>query len=207
MQPENTPTTTEPLRRPGRKRLTERDERILAATIEVLADTSYGALALERVAERAGVSKATIYRWYKSKENLVGEALSWHLKPEETPRSQSVRDDVRAAIDVTIRNYSTPLAGVVVPALAAEIARDPELRSVFLTKFLGPRRAVARSVLERAIAAGDLPEDLDVELIMDMWAGAIFYRTLMSGTPISPAFSEQFVELLFDGRLPRAHTR
>jgi hypothetical protein len=69
-------------------------------------------------------------------------------------------------------------------------------------KFLGPRRAVARQPIDRAIKAGLLPEDLDVELILDLWAGAIFYRTLMGERAVNDDFPQQFVDLLLNKKLP-----
>jgi AcrR family transcriptional regulator len=164
--------------------------------------TSYQSLALEKIAEEAGTGKTTIYRWWRSKGELVGEALAWHLQPDGAVETSSIEDDLRTTIQQTVRNYSGNLAGVVVPAVAADMAHDPDLHKTFLARFLAPRRAVARRPLDRAIEAGLLPEDLDVELIMDLWAGAIFYRTLMSDSPLNDDFPQQFVDLILHGRLP-----
>lgn len=190
----------------GRVRDPVAHERILAAVISLLATTTYQALTIEKVAKAAGTGKATIYRWWKSKGELVGEALAWCFKPQEAPHTDSVADDLRRTIDQTVRNYSDNLAGVVVPALAADIAHDPDLRASFIRSFLEPRRAAARQPLERAISEGLLPEDLDVDLVMDMWAGAIFYRRLMSDEPLRSDFAERFADMLLNGQLPLRST-
>ena len=186
----------------GRKRSPETHLSILQSTIRLLSRYSYQSLTLERIAEDAGVGKATIYRWWKTKGALVGEALAWHLKPSRAPETGSPEGDLRQTIDATVRNYSGSLAGVTVPAVAADMVNDPDLRTAFLRDFLGPRRAVARASVEAVVAAGILPPDLDVELVMDMWAGAIFYRTLLSDQPVNPNFTDQFVDLLLHRRLP-----
>lgn len=187
----------------GRVRNTASHQRILECTIRLLSSTPYPALSIESIASEAGVGKATIYRWWKSKGALVGEALAWHLKPRQAPQTGSVVDDLRLTIEATVQNYSNNLAGVVVPAIAADVAHDPELRASFIESFLEPRREVARQAVQRVIEAELLPADLDVELVMDMWAGAIFYRSLLSDRPTNPDFAAQFVDLLLNRHLPR----
>lgn len=189
-----------------RRRNSKSHERILEATIRLLGLDSYPSLTMENIAAEAGVGKGTLYRWWKSKGALVGEALAWHLSPSAGPRTDSIRDDLRETVQSTVRNYSGGLAGFVVPSLAADITHDPDLRKTFFAQFLEPRRAVARRPIDRAIEAGLLPEDLDVDLIMDMWAGAIFYRVLMSDRPVDNHFADQITRLLLDLELPRILT-
>lgn len=186
----------------GRKRSPQTHLSILRSTIRLLSETSYQGLTLERIAEDAEVGKATIYRWWKTKGALVGEALAWHLKPSRAPETGSPEEDLRQTIAATVRNYSGNLAGVTVPAVAADMVNDPDLRASFLKDFLEPRRAVARASVKAAMDARLLPPDLDVELVLDMWAGAIFYRTLLGDEPVNPRFTEQFMDLLLHNRLP-----
>ena len=191
-----------PVQKLGRKRSDEVHQNILQATIRQLSQGSYQSLRLEHVAEEAGVGKATIYRWWKSKGALVVEALVRSLKPGAAPNTGSPIDDIKKTIDATVRNYSNNLTGVTVPALAADLVNDPDLREAFLTDFLGPRRDVARMSLERAMSAGLLPENLDTELLMDMWAGAVFYRTLFGTQPLNKNFTQQILDLLLEKKLP-----
>jgi AcrR family transcriptional regulator len=175
---------------------------ILRATLHLLSKGSYQTLRTEHIAEEAGVGKATIYRWWKTKGALVVEALVSALKPGGVEFTGSPVEDLRKTIDATVRNYSNNMTGVTVPALAADLVNDPELRQAFLNDFLGPRRAVARESLQRAIDAGLLPRDLDTELVMDMWAGAVFYRTLFGTQPLNENFTQQILDLLLERKLP-----
>lgn len=197
-----TNTSAKPVQKLGRKRSDEVHQNILQATIRQLSQGSYQSLRLEHVAEEAGVGKATIYRWWKSKGALVVEALVSALRPGAAPNTDSPVDNLRKTIDATVRNYSNNLTGVTVPALAADLVNDPDLREAFLTDFLGPRRAVARTSLEQAIGAGLLPRNLDTELMMDMWAGAVFYRTLFGTRPLNKNFTQQVLDLLLERKLP-----
>ena len=191
-----------PVQKLGRKRSDEIHQNILQATIRQLSQGSYQSLRLEHVAEEAGVGKATIYRWWKSKGALVVEALVSALKPGAAPSKGSHIDDLKKTIAATVRNYSNNLTGITVPALAADLVNDPDLREAFLNNFLGPRRDVARMSLERAMSAGLLPENLDTELVMDMWAGAVFYRTLFGKQPLNQNFTQQILDLLLERKLP-----
>lgn len=191
-----------PARRLGRRRSGQVHANIIRATLRQLSEGFYQSLRLEKVAEEAGVGKATIYRWWKSKGALVVEALVSVLEPGKAGTALSPVEDLRSTIDATVRNYSNTMTGVTVPALAADLVKDPALRQVFLTEFLGPRREVARKSLERAMAAGLLPENLDTDLVMDMWAGAVFYRTLFGTHALNQDFTQQILDLLLDRKLP-----
>lgn len=197
-----TSASTPPVRKLGRKRSGQVHENILKATLRQLADGRYQSLRVEHVAEAAGVGKATIYRWWKSKGALVVEALVSALEPGRAAITGAPVEDLKSTIDATVRNYSNNLTGVTVPALAADLVQDPQLRQAFLRDFLEPRRAAARLSLEQAMAAGLLPADLDTELVMDMWAGAVFYRTLFGTHPLNANFTQQFMDLLLERKLP-----
>jgi AcrR family transcriptional regulator len=193
---------TQPVRKLGRKRSGQVHENILRATLRQLADGRYQSLRMEHVADAAGVGKATIYRWWKSKGALVVEALVSALEPGRAAITGAPVEDLKSTIDATVRNYSNNLTGVTVPALAADLVQDPQLRQAFLRDFLEPRRAAARLSLDQAMAAGLLPADLDTELVMDMWAGAVFYRTLFGTRPLNANFTQQFMDLLLERKLP-----
>lgn len=172
----------------------------------MLAEAGYHGLTMEGVAARAGVGKATVYRWWRSKGALAGEALAHYLDIDAIPDTGNSRTDLLEVVRTTIHNYSATVAGTVIPALAADLINDPELKRVFLGQFLHPRRAVAASTLRRVIERGDLPEDLDVDLVMDMWAGTVFYRVLISENPVDDRMADQLVDLVL-GAPPRIPSR
>jgi hypothetical protein len=85
---------------------------------------------------------------------------------------------------------------IVIPALASELAHDPQLLEDFRAKFIRPRRAAFSQVLTRAINDGQGTSGSDLELICDMVAGAVFYRVLISGEPISKSFAKRLTDVV-----------
>lgn len=203
-----TPMRTPPSRssRENRRSASSKQS-ILLATVELVAEYGYSRLTMEGVAARAGVGKATLYRWWRSKGELVGEALSQYLEVGEIPDTGDTRRDLLEVVRGTVNNYSGTVAGVVIPALVADLVYYPELKDAFRRDFLEPRRAVSAAVLKRAIDRGDLPDDTDIDLVMDIWAGTVFYHTLFGAEQSSLELSEQLVDLILSspprGRRPK----
>lgn len=172
---------------------------ILGATLSLLSENGYHDLTMEGVASRAGVGKQTIYRWWSSKGELVGDAIAAHLDLTPIPDLGDTRAELVRAVEGTIANYADTHLGVTVPALAADLARDPQLLSSFRRHFLQPRRELAAAVIFRAVARGELPPAIDPELLCDIWAGAVFYRVLVSGEPIERDLAERLVDVVLQG--------
>jgi len=186
----------------GRARNPRTHQAILDAAVELLAEVGYQDVSIERVAARAGVGKATIYRWWNSKSALVIEAMEHGMPLSRVPHTGDPRTDLRATIEAAAHTYAATPAGATVPALAADMTRDPDTAER-LRQFLRPRRDAARELLHQAAAVGQLPADVDIETVIDLFVGAIFYRKVVRGMDIDAAMIEQLVELILDGRLPR----
>jgi len=186
----------------GRARNPHTHQAILDATVALLAEIGYQELSIERVASRAGVGKATIYRWWNSKSALVIEAMAHGMPLAEVPRTGDPRTDLRATIEAALHTLTDTPAGATLPALAADIPRDPATAER-IRQFLRPRRDAAREVLHHAAAVGAVPADVDIEAIIDLCVGAIFYRKLVRGVEVDAVMVEQLVSLVLDGQLPR----
>ena len=186
----------------GRARNPHTHQAILDAAVELLAEIGYQELSIERVAARAGVGKATIYRWWNSKSALVIEAMQHGMPLALPPHTGDTRTDLHATIESAAHTFAATPAGSTVRALAADIARDPATAER-LREFLRPRRDAAREVLHQAAAAGLLPADVDIETVIDLFVGSIFYRTMVRGLEADDEMIEQLVSLILDGRLPR----
>lgn len=197
--PEPAPSAPPPT---GRARNPRTHQAILDAAVELLSEIGYQELSIERVAARAGVGKATIYRWWNSKSALVIEAMQHGMPLAPPPHTGEPRADLRATIEAAAHTFAATPAGATVPALAADIPRDPATAQR-LRQFLRPRRDAAREVLHQAAAVGQLPADVDIETVIDLFVGAIFYRKLVRGLEIDDEMVEQLVALILDGRLPR----
>lgn len=192
---------------PAVQRTARRDagahQAILAATLDLLDEVGYAATTIEGVAQRAGVGKTTIYRWWPSKGSLVGEALATRLSKGPEPETGDLRRDLMRTIRVTANNYTGPGAELVLVAFAAHVERDPDLLRAFREDFLAERRRHGKELLDHAAARGELPSDADTSLIMDIWAGTILYRALITGEIIDDDLPAKLVDLLLEGRVPR----
>jgi AcrR family transcriptional regulator len=183
-----------PLRPPGRPRSPRAERAILDATLELLASEGFGRMTVEGVAAAAGVGKATIYRRWASKLDLVLAAvgeLSAHPLPELT--AGSTREDLIALLRHIIEALTSTVAGRILPELVAETARSPELLGI-LQDFWISRRGLMLQVLRRGSAQGDLPGDVDHELIADLLYGPVHYRFLISGGPLGPELADRLVD-------------
>ena len=168
--------------RPGRPRSARAHAAILEATLELLAERGLAALTMEGVAARAGVGKATVYRRWTSKTELVGEAVARIGTQDMTlPDTGSVRGDVLAMMRGRRASAGATRAGFFIPRLVGEAAGDPELGPLLDEVLVQPGRRVMRAILERGIERGELRPDLDIESAVDLLVGAIVYRLLYSG--------------------------
>lgn len=192
-------TSVEPERRPGRPRDPELDRAILSATVELLCAEGFGGTSVEAVAERAGVSKATIYRRWPTREDLLLAAGGSMGSCPPDPETGSLRDDLVTLITGLTAVMATPVGGLL-PAIVDEAARNPALRTR-LDAFIDDRRRPVRTVLARAAAGGELREGIDPELVVDLLAGPVFTRMLLTGGPLEDGLPARIVDAVLEGVL------
>jgi AcrR family transcriptional regulator len=195
--PELSPATT-----PASRRSARAHQAILTATTEMLTEAGYSALTIEGVAARSGVAKTTVYRWWPTKGALVIEAISLALPTPTQIDTGDLRRDLLTAVRRVVHTFARTSVGAVIPALAADVISDPKLAEQFRNQLIRPRRSAVVEVLLRAAARGELPADVDTDLLLDVFAGAVFYRVLVSGQPATDLLAEQLVGLLLDGKTP-----
>ena len=196
-------TTAQP-RTIGRPRDERADRAILRATLELMADTGAHELRMDDVARRAGVGKATIYRRYRSKGELITAAIAGLVSEITIPDTGATRTDLRALMRGAVEVYRGSLEAAVMPSLVEAMSRDVELARLVREEFLTRRRAALQEVLERGIERGDLQRDLDLDLALDVFGGPLFYRLLITGGPIDDHLADGVVELILRGFAPQA---
>jgi AcrR family transcriptional regulator len=191
-------------RRMGRPREARADRAIRTAALELMAEHGVPALRVDDVARRAGVGKATIYRRYRSKDELVTVAVGALVDERiEVPDTGSPREDLLVLMREAVELYGGgTLAARLMPSIVEEISRNGELAAIARDRFLTGRRAALRVVFERGIERGDLRRDLDVDFALDVLAGPLFYRLLITGGPIDEALAQAVVELIVRGFAP-----
>ena len=197
-------TAESPRRTPGRPRSEASHQAIIRATLELLVEAGYGSLTMEAVRTRAGVGKATIYRRWHSKEELVRDAIVFLHDEFDTPDTGSLRGDYEALATV-VRASASRGGATLMPRLLGEAVNDPELFAIFRANLVEPRRAALRAVLRRAVARGEIRGDIDLELVLDLFAGPAVYRMLITGGDMSQMFSvEEQMDALMNGLTPPA---
>ena len=196
-------------RPPGRPRSERSHLAIVKATLELLVEVGYARITMEEVQRRAGVGKATIYRRWASKEELVKDAIQHFSAELPVPDTGSLKGDYAAISTALVAIARDRNAALVMPRLLAEASRDPELHAIFYEQLVEPRRRVARIALERARDRGELREDVDLELTIDMLAGPIVYRFLITGGDLAPAaaVAPRLLDALLEGLSPPAPGR
>ncbi len=153
-------------RRPGRPRERRVDRAIVAATLEIFADDGYHALSMEAVAARAGVGKATIYRRWPGKKELVIDALAT-LNDDLLPARESLParadDRIRAILRHLTDRDSDTLIGRITPRMLVYSVSQPDLYADYFDRVIIPRRRWLHEILRESVRRGDLRSDLDVE--------------------------------------------
>ena len=176
----------------GRPRDPSRDQAIIDASIDVLVRDGYDRLSMEGVAAEAGVGKATVYRRWSNKAELVIDAMAT-LKPTiDTIDTGSLDGDIELMIVASCSPSSQRLLQVMV-SICSALPREPDLLVAFKTRFTEPRIARITEILERARGRDELGPDVDVAMAASLVPSLMLQRVLMTGQPAGRAYAEQIV--------------
>ncbi|MFD1714477.1 TetR/AcrR family transcriptional regulator [Amnibacterium flavum] len=175
----------------GRKRDHTRDAEILDATLDVLAEVGYDGMTIDMVASRAKAGKATVYRRWTSKAELVLDAVACMKSADiaglEIPDTGTLRGDLIGLIKTpSIADGERKLQ--IIAGIASMLSRTPELADAANKAIIEPRAAVNRTVLQRAIDRGEIPADADLETLSLITPSMVAYRTLMLRKPVTREF-------------------
>jgi AcrR family transcriptional regulator len=184
----------------GRPRSERSHRAILRATNEILAERGFVDLTMDEVAQRAKVSKATIYRHWATKGTLVFEAFSADfLARQPLPDTGTLHGDLLIALRNWIKTVKGTGTGRTLIALIAEVQRDPELAEIWREHFVTPVRAQHRVIIDRAIERGEIPAGADSEIVLDLLFGSAYHRLLQSHLPLSEQFAVAVVDTVVAG--------
>jgi AcrR family transcriptional regulator len=162
-------------------------------------------VSMDAVAEHAGVSKATIYRWWPSREMLVLDALrGWVAQDVPERDTGSLRGDLHALVLSWVReSIRLPFARLIA-ALIAKAHVNAEFAGAYHSHFFDLRRAPARAALARAIARGEASASLDIEAAIDLVYGPIYHRLLHGHAPLTEQYARAVVDFALSGMLIEA---
>jgi AcrR family transcriptional regulator len=176
-----------------------RETAILRATLELLAESGYDQLTIDAVAARARCSKATIYRRWPGKEDLLIAALAALKSPLPVPRGESVRDDLIAMLTVMVADSDDPRYARQFAMLHGEGERYPRLLARYKEMVVEPRRETVRQVIRHGIETGELRGDTDAEIAMLTVTGAVMARIKHDYGEAAPEFAARVVDQLLRG--------
>ena len=178
--------------RRGRPRSEGLDQTLLDVTLELAGEVGIHGMSMDDLAQRAGVSKATIYRRWPSKERLVLDALNHAMRPFDLIDTGSLAGDLDDYLGELARRMSEGKASDVLPDLIAASVRDVNLRTS-LDVYIRYRRQPLQTILGRGIDRGELGAETDVEVVIDALIGPFVYRRLLSHDPLDGDFVVRLV--------------
>ncbi|MEU4510626.1 TetR/AcrR family transcriptional regulator [Nonomuraea wenchangensis] len=174
-----------------------KQQEIFDATLRLVAEKGYDGLTVEGVAERSGVNKTTIYRWWPSKAALLGAALvESDVLGFEPIDTGSLRGDLVALVEGMIGLLTEPPSADIALAALAAAVRHPELDA---RHFFADRLAKEREIFERAARRGEPAASADPMLVIDLLAGAVWARVVLRGLRAPDDFAVKTVSALLDG--------
>ncbi|MFJ4960863.1 Transcriptional regulator, TetR family [Streptomyces sp. ADI96-02] len=192
--------------RRGRPRSAAAERAILDAVITLLeAGEPLSGLSIERIARTAGVGKATIYRRWNDKEELFVDVLR-AMEPADAPVSGTAGlDDLRLLLESMRTRGLAQRSSVLLHNVFAQMKSHPRLWDEYRRTVIGPRRLAMLSAVRRAVAAGELRDDLDVELIDELFVGPMLVRTVhRPDAPLPEDLVDRIVRALLQGLAPAA---
>jgi AcrR family transcriptional regulator len=167
----------------------DREQAILRATLEVLAETGYDALRLDLVATRAKASKATLYKYWPGKTDLVVAAVRCYEQTGLIARidTGSLRGDLLAVLR-GIQDTMTGPTGQIMTGVMIAMQRDPQLAEAVRASILEDRQHIIARMLDRAIARGELPAETDREIFAEIAPAVLFARIFIEAKPTDEAY-------------------
>lgn len=184
----------------GRPRSIHADQAILQATLDLLAEVGYESMSIEAIAARAGVGKTTIYRRYTSKEELVADAIESLRDDLAIPDTNSFWGDMDILIENAAKKIDSPLGRQTLALIISTASSNPQFAEVYWTKYTKLRREALSKVLKRAKSRGEIHKDADIELVIDLLSGSLYYALIFK--PITEpveAYMRRTMNLLLKG--------
>ncbi|MET7856369.1 TetR/AcrR family transcriptional regulator [Streptomyces sp. NPDC005318] len=191
--------------RRGRPRSVAAERAILDAVVALLeGGEPLAGLSIERIARTAGVGKATIYRRWSGKEELFVEVLR-DIEPAEPVVSGTAGlADLRLMLESLRRRGLAQRSSVFLHNVFAQMKSHPKLWAEYHSTVIEPRRRAMRAAVQRAVDAGELRSDLDVELMDDLFVGPMLVRTIhRTDAELPEDLADRIIQTLVEGLAPR----
>ena len=184
----------------GRPRDAALDRRIAEAALDVLADSGIAAFTIEAVAHRAGVGKATIYRRYDGRDDVLAAALGQLRADTPAARSEgSSRERLEAALDFIRSPMTSTRGGRVMAQVISAGAQHPDFLATFYDRVLAPRRQMLLGILRDGVSEGWVDPDADLDSVVTLLVGPMIFLKVWHGTPVASVSTEEILDLALRG--------
>lgn len=175
---------------------------VMAATKELLAEVGFSRLTVDGIAERSGVGKATVYRWWSNRADVAMDALleergqvGWFV--EDQPAIENLRRQLLVATE-----FLHGPDGRIVAGLLGDVQHDPQIAQAFRQRFLRPLAELTHRLLAIAVDEGDIRADIDPDILIDLFTGPIYFRLLVTGEPLTAEATQQLIDAVLRGARP-----
>lgn len=180
----------------GRPRSEKSQDAIIQATTDLLKEEGSLGLTIETIAKRAGVGKPTIYRWYPSLADVVLEALLGKAKkvvpvPTFTSLLETLVIFLKSSMEAIVDGNGDYLR-----FLMAYAQKDDAFRERFRENFVSERRDVLKGIFTQAMGAGEIGLQVNLDMLVDIVFGAMWYRLLVGHSPLNSDFAEQLANMV-----------
>lgn len=173
---------------------------VLEAADNLLVELGFAKVTMEGIAARAGVSKPTVYRWWKSKTEILLDAFLQDVAEELViGDTGSLVEDLTIQIDRLVHFLTVSDAGTVFRVLIAEAQHDRELLELLSDGFLKPQQLRDRLPFERAAIRGEIPPGADIDMLVEQVTAPIYYRALLQLDPVTPDHARHLLDRLISG--------
>jgi len=187
-------TTADPERRPSGARAEAREQAILDAALELVLEVGYDRLSMDALAERAHAGKATIYRHWSGKAEVVSEAIRQRHSGEElVPDTGSLRGDLLATITYIDASMSSE-DGPLISGLLCAMRTDPVLANLMRTQMVESKRTNCLQLVDRAIARGELPPSAAGDVLYEVLPAMVITRLVINGEELTEEFATHLVD-------------
>ena len=201
MRVEPAPETAGAGKSRGRPRSEPARQAIVAAATDLMLARGLSAVSMDAIAEQAGVSKATIYRWWPTKETLALDVLYEQLTEPcpEPPDTGTLRGDLNSLLLGWVERAGGRPYGRVIGALVTEAATDAKFGELYRERYIEPRRAQARAIFRRAVDRDEIGVGTDIEAAIDLLYGALYHRLLHGHAPLNSEFVGYTINVVVSG--------
>ncbi|GLY48296.1 TetR/AcrR family transcriptional regulator [Lentzea sp. NBRC 102530] len=180
---------------------------ILTAALALVSEIGYPNVTMVAIAKAAGVGKQTIYRWWPTKGELLFDAflsLAGDGGAASLPDTGDLATDLKAVLDATVDELNDPGLDQAMRAMHTEVVHDQDLAADYATRLDGPMRALKKARLAAAQEAGQIADDVDLDVAVDLIWGPILTRWLHRTEPLTSDYAHRVVDTALRGLTPRA---